>query len=203
MKGRVQRGFGKVAYYLVCKVLNLVFILFFALKVEGKENIPDQGAFLAIANHQHFLDPVVLAIALQPHRIHFMAKKEIFSNPVFTWVLESLGAFPVKRGKPDRRALMTTIRLLKQGNVVGIFPEGTRQQENENGQAKGGIVQVVRHTGVKILPVHLHLNRWKRPLTVKIGKPFAVANLKDKMNREEVQKTANEIMERVRELHSS
>ncbi|MCL2023604.1 MAG: 1-acyl-sn-glycerol-3-phosphate acyltransferase [Oscillospiraceae bacterium] len=101
--------------------------LYKPLIVIDKENIPDEGAFIVACNHLNALDPVPILYSAYPKRIiHYMAKSELFSNPLAGMILRKGGAFPVQRGIGARPALDYALRVLREGHAVGIFPEGTR-----------------------------------------------------------------------------
>ncbi len=103
--------------------------------VSGHEHFPKEGGVLICSNHIHALDPPVVGI-LAPRPVHFMAKEELFNAPILKTLIPRLNAFPVKRGMSDREAMRKAIQLLKDGNVVGLFPEGTRSKD---GQLKKGL----------------------------------------------------------------
>lgn len=96
--------------------------------VHGTEDFPKEGGVLVCSNHIHALDPPVVGI-LAPRPVHFMAKEELFNAPILKTLIPKLNAFPVKRGMSDREAMRKAIQLLKDGNVVGLFPEGTRSKD--------------------------------------------------------------------------
>lgn len=107
----------------------------YRFNVVGKEDFPKQGGVLICSNHIHALDPPVIGI-LAPRPVHFMAKQELFEAPILKYLIPRLNAFPVKRGMSDREAMRKAISLLKEGRVVGLFPEGTRSKD---GQLKSGL----------------------------------------------------------------
>ena len=107
-------------------MLNGIFYGFYRMHVEGAEHIPDTGAVIVAPNHKSSFDPPIVGVAIKNRLVHYMAKAELFKNPVFGWVLRKMGAFPVKRGTVDRMAIKQAVRELKNGHVLGIFPEGTR-----------------------------------------------------------------------------
>ena len=131
----------------------LLFHLLFRLRVSGVENVPAGGAIIA-PNHQSFFDiPLVaMVLALHGRRTYFMAKSELFRNPVFAWIIHNLLAFPVRRGAPDRMAIRYAIDRLKQGELVAIFPEGTRSKTGQLKEAEAGLSLIAARAQEPIVP---------------------------------------------------
>ncbi|HEX6989754.1 MAG TPA: lysophospholipid acyltransferase family protein, partial [Bacillota bacterium] len=109
-------------------VFMLVFAVLYRWDVRGREHLPAQGPVLVCANHIHGWDPPLVGTVMT-RPVFFMAKEELFRYPVLGTLLAKVGAFPVRRGTPDRRALKTALDLLASGKVVGLFPEGTRSRD--------------------------------------------------------------------------
>ncbi len=101
------------------------------VKISGRENIPAEGAVVVIANHRCWIDIILMALAAAPRRVHFMAKSEYGNIKLLNWLIYHLGSFTVERGESDIKAIKTALGYLKQGEVVGIFPEGTRNRTDE------------------------------------------------------------------------
>jgi 1-acyl-sn-glycerol-3-phosphate acyltransferase len=133
-------------------ILMPLFKLLFRFQVEGRKKIP-AGSFILAANHMSYLDPVVLGLAVYPRKIYFMAKVELFRIPFLSWLISKLYAFPVKRGTFDRQAIEVACLYLRRGEVVGIFPEGTRYRGESLGKPQAGVGLLVIKTGVPVLPV--------------------------------------------------
>lgn len=150
------------------------------LSVEGRENLPDAGAAIVVANHTHIVDPPVLACLL-PRRVTYMAKQEAFDAPFMGIIVRAYGAFPVRRGQPDRAALRRAEAVVRGGGVLGMFPEGTRSQTGALRAAYPGAALVAVRTRAPVVPVGIDgtdqlfpsLLRARRPrLRVRIGPPF-------------------------------
>ena len=122
-------------------------------RVTGEENLPDTGAILS-GNHVSYLDPMLLWTHA-PRRVHFMGKSELFEGSFFGWLLPRVLAFPIRRGEADRKAIQEATRLLKSGEFIGIFPEGTRHRESstELGEAQSGAAFIAMRSGCPIIPV--------------------------------------------------
>jgi 1-acyl-sn-glycerol-3-phosphate acyltransferase len=174
----------------------------------GSENVPSGGAILA-GNHVSYLDPVLLWCAA-PRPVHFMGKVELWDSRFIGWALDRLLAFPVRRGTPDRAALATAGELLASGELVGIFPEGTRHRgdgPDELGEANEGVAFVALRAGVPVVPVGIHgtagalprgarIPRFPR-VTIRFGEPVCPEQYADGGRRERVQLMTGEIMHRI------
>lgn len=126
----------------------------FRTRITGAGRIPADGALLA-GNHVSYLDPVLLWCK-SPRPVHFMAKSELFVKGFIAWFLPRMWSFPVNRGEPDRAAITTATELLRAGELVGVFPEGSRRgadAEDEVGQAHGGAAFIALRAGVPIVPI--------------------------------------------------
>lgn len=134
-------------------VMQLPMRLIYRITVSGREHIPTQKdkGFILAANHISALDPIVLGINIKP-QIHFMGKEELFQNPLVGWVLRHVGAFAVARGKGDLSVIDQAGEVVKKGEVMGIFPEGTRSKTGELLKPKSGVILVAANTGGDILP---------------------------------------------------
>jgi 1-acyl-sn-glycerol-3-phosphate acyltransferase len=158
----------------------LVHPLLCRLTVEGRENVPvNSGAVLA-SNHNYGPDFVLLAFA-SPREVCFMAKAEAFTwNPLLSAVLRAGGVFPVQRGKGDSAAIDTAVQLAEEGNLVAMFPEGTRSKSGALMRGKTGAARIALTAGVPIVPTVvinsaavLKRKGWRRPLvTVRFGTPI-------------------------------
>ena len=137
-------------YELLRFFFTILFSSVFRWRTSGIENVPAGGVIIA-ANHISLWDPPVIGTAL-PRKVHFMAKEELFANPVFGWIISKLGAFPVKRGAADRTAIRTALRLLENGSILAIFPEGTRSKDGKLGSPEAGLALLALKSGVPIVP---------------------------------------------------
>ena len=116
-------------YSGIKKIVNVPMKLFFDISVDGLDNIPKDN-YVLIGNHKSLLDLPLLVTSI-PDNVHFMAKKELFENKLLNYFFSRMGAFPVDRDKPEMSSIRTAMGLLKEGEVLGIFPEGTRNKTDE------------------------------------------------------------------------
>lgn len=165
-------------------LLRVILRLAFKIRVEGRENVPRQGPVILVANHLSMLDPIVLGCAIT-RPIRFMAKHELFSNRLFAYVLTRLGAFPVRRGHADKEAFHTAFEVLSRGQVLGMFPEGTRSVNGELQPPYSGAAILAEKTGAPVVPVGIvgtgrimrkgaTIPRHGR-ITVRVGRPIYAA----------------------------
>ncbi len=140
-------------YCLLKSIGIFLFKIFFGLKVEGKENIPKKGGVLIASNHISYLDPIVAGLAC-PRRLFFLAKKELFDNPLFSHLIKSVGAIPIKRGYADLRALREAMRKIDEGKALLVFPQGRRTKRLDDG-IKRGIILIAKKTGAPVVCAHI------------------------------------------------
>ncbi len=135
----------------------LSFFAYRKLVVKGRENIPSDGPLIIASNHIAFSDPAVI-VANCPRTVHFMAKSELFLNPLKSAFMRNMNAFPVKRNHFDRASLRHAREILEKGWVLGIFPEGRRVKNSPPTESKNGVAYLAKITGADILPVCIYRN---------------------------------------------
>ena len=176
--------------YWILKRGTLVLLRLWArFYVQGVENVPKEGAVLYVSNHTSYLDPVAIG-NVSPRRVVFMGKAELFHNKVLNWLLRGVDGFPVKRGEADMTAFKTALSFLKIGRVVCIFPEGTRQDsEEELGTPGSGAAVFAIKTGCTVVPVFVSgasgvlgkTHGFRRgKITVAFGEPFTIPKTADR-----------------------
>jgi 1-acyl-sn-glycerol-3-phosphate acyltransferase len=175
----------------------------YRLRARGTENLPREGGFVLACNHVSSFDPWPLAIPLWPRRqLRFMAKSELYWFPL-TLILNGAGAFPVRRGQADVEAIETAVRLAREGNVVAMFPEGTRRQKGLvkrfEARPRTGAARIALEAGVPLVPAAVKgTNRLLSlgPLRIAYGKPVDVEGL-------DAKEATDRLMERIAELEAS
>jgi glycerol-3-phosphate dehydrogenase (NAD(P)+) len=147
-----ERGANPFVYWLTRALMQPFFHIYFRLSRIGREHIPAEGPVIVAANHRSFLDPFVIAtMARRP--MYYVAKRELFKNRLQAWILNALGAFPVDRGSGDGEMIETAKAILARGDIVLIFPEGTRIRPGSLGKPKRGVGRLALESGAPVVPV--------------------------------------------------
>lgn len=182
-----RRRWKHLIYYSMKIFVLPALRIIFRMRIYGLKNVPRTGGALIISNHVHNADPFLL-VAGCSRPVHFMAKVELWSVPVVRWIADQTGAFPVRRGTADRKALRKAGEVLKDGLLAGVFPEGTRSVD---GLAKPfpGVNMIATHSAAPIIPVGVvgshdipgngskqrpRTRRWPK-VTLVFGEPFHLA----------------------------
>jgi len=183
----------------------------FRLRVRGRENLPVAGGYVLACNHVSNLDPWPLGLPLWPRRwLRFMAKAELYWWPA-RYVLDGAGAFPVHRGVGDREAIETGVRLAREGNVVVMFPEGTRREKGvvkkHVARPRSGAARIALEAGVPLAPAAVAgTDRLLTlgPLRVAYGEPVDIDDLRAIEDvRHASQEATGRLMERIAELEAT
>ena len=192
---------GKTLYSFCKTLLYYFFTVFFRFKIIGAEHIPASGGAVIAANHLSLWDPPVIGAACT-RPINFMAKEELFAISILKWIITRLKAFPVRRGTADRTAIKHAISLLKNGEILGVFPEGTRSTTGELGKPEPGIAMIVLKAGVPIVPAAIiGTNKVFTDgcifpqFIIKFGKPIIITE--EKFDKEMMEKISNTIMKEI------
>ncbi len=149
-----NRGVNRLVYLVARAILQPFFRVYFRMERIGREHVPSSGPVIIASNHRSFMDPFVIGMMLR-RPTYFVAKTELFHNRFVAWLLSSLGAFPVDRGNGDRDAMTTARAILERGDVVVIFPEGTRTRPGPLGTPKRGVGRLALETGAPVVPIAL------------------------------------------------
>jgi 1-acyl-sn-glycerol-3-phosphate acyltransferase len=163
--------------------IRIVFAVAFKIRVLGRENVPLSGGVILAANHQSYMDPLLIGIGLN-RQVHYMARKSLFGRFfLFTWLIRSVNAFPVERDRGDIGAIRETLRRLKSGAGVVIFPEATRTSDGAVRDLKPGLFMVASRAGVPVVPAVVDgaFEAWPRheilprpfPIVVAFGEPLS------------------------------
>jgi 1-acyl-sn-glycerol-3-phosphate acyltransferase len=196
--------------YRLCWLLIRAFMATYCrLKIVGIENVPETGGFILASNHISAVDPPFLGSSVK-RQLHYMAKKELFSNFILGPLIKRVNAIPVDRGIFDRNALERSKEILNNGGGLIMFPEGTRSKTGQLGKGKPGIGLLARTAMVPIVPAYIHNSKvfhkilfLGRRLTIGFGEPISaewVAGIDD--SKDGYRAIAAEVMERIKLLRA-
>lgn len=164
---------------------------------ENRTKLPKDTSYILVAPHRTWIDPVYLALAASPKPFTFMAKKELFKNPILGWVIRHANAFPVDRANPGPSAIKTPVKILKKGNLsLMIFPTGTRHSN----EIKGGAATIAKLSGVPIIPavyqgpMSLGGILKRKKVTVRFGDPIVI-DRKVKLSKENLKAIDEQIQQ--------
>lgn len=197
----------KIAYYFGWSLTRIVTKLVFRIKVRGQEQIPVAGGFILASNHRSWYDPPIVG-SWSTREMYFFAKQELFKNKLFGAIIRSTNAFPVKRGTIDRAALEMCQQIVRDGDGLVFFPEGTRAIDREFLDPKPGIGLLATELCCPVVPCYLHGSNklgdvfWGRDkLSIRYGEPISpewiIGVTKDKAGYQVI---ADEVMKRIRGL---
>jgi 1-acyl-sn-glycerol-3-phosphate acyltransferase len=194
----------RVWYHFWRHVLQLLAVLVYRVRYSGCENIPATGGVLVVSNHQSHFDPPLVGIGC-PRQMNYVARETLFTFRPFGWILKSVGGIPIDRDGFGIRGIKESLKVLKKGEMVVIFPEGTRTRDGQLGRFRPGFTTLAARSNAVILPVAIDgaYLVWPRSkkfpglgrIRVHYGKPIPHAEIAGRDEREVV----TEVERRVRE----
>lgn len=195
-----------IVYNVSRTVARLLVPLFAKLHTEGLERIPAEGPVVLALNHIHWMDIPLSAMRVRRHT-HFMAKIELFQIPILSFIIARVGTFAVRRGEGDREALRVAERLLSEGEVVVIFPEGHRSGDGNLAAGHPGAALIALRANVPIVAVSisgtqqifkgLRYGFWAPRVTIHYSEPFTLAQAGGKRSRESLAQATDTIMRQI------
>ncbi|GAE25101.1 1-acyl-sn-glycerol-3-phosphate acyltransferase [Halalkalibacter wakoensis JCM 9140] len=170
----------------------------YKVEVIGKENIPEDGPTILCCNHIHNFDPPLLGAYIK-RQLHYMAKQELFEMPILKNLLPRLGAFPVRRGMSDKQAIRTAMKFLKEGKMIGLFPEGTRSKDGQLGKGLSGAGFFALRTEAVVIPCAI-IGPYKAFKSLKLvyGTPIDFTQLREQ--KASAEEATERIMEEIKKL---
>lgn len=163
-------------YPILRFLFGWILLLVWWPRVIGRDNLRIKGGAIVVSNHISFWDPVFLAI-ISPRIIHFMAKKELFSNALGNWFMRALNVFPITRKSGDVGSIKKALSLLEKGKIMGIFPEGTRSLTGDMAAFEKGVGMLTLRSGKPVIPVFIYPRSFKERTMCVIGKPIDVSQI--------------------------
>jgi 1-acyl-sn-glycerol-3-phosphate acyltransferase len=189
-------------FYKIGRIILKGFLcVCFRLKITGRENIPESGGAIYCANHIQALDPLPM-FCISKRKVHILAKAELYKRWIFRKILLGMNTIPVNRGKSDVKAVRECLKVLKDGEILGIFPEGTRVKEGETKEPEAGIALFAVKQKVPVVPIYIEGKyRFRNTVKLTIGKPFELKEYYGKKHsEEEYQEISKKIMKKVYDL---
>ncbi|HEX9859652.1 MAG TPA: lysophospholipid acyltransferase family protein [Nitrospirota bacterium] len=190
-------------------VFYFLFKPLFRFKVVGEENVPKEGPVIIACNHASNLDPVIVGVAMW-RRVNFMAKEELFTTPAVSFFLRSWRSFPISRERLDKTMLKTILGKLKDGEALGVFPEGTRGDGDNFLPVKPGIGMIVSMSRAPVIPVYIkgsyltlakaHKKLRFVPIKIVFGSPVDFSGVAGGKGTERYQAIADEVMSAIAKL---
>ena len=181
-----------------------IVMALFWYKSRGKENIPAEGGAVLCCNHTSMTDIAFLVVTC-PRQIYFMGKAELFKNPLIGWFMRKMGVFPVDRKSGGAAAIETAKRIVNEGKLLGIFPEGTRNHEGRPGKAKSGVAIIAAQTGAPVVSAAVYHKTTGLPIfqksTMRYGKVISPEEFAmQDMSRAEIRRITEFFMAKITEL---
>lgn len=197
-------------YWVERRVCDVLFHTLWPLRVRGSEHIPKKGAAIVVCNHLSMVDPFIVAYGVR-RIICFMAKEELFRNPIVGFIIRVTGAFPVDRSRMDAAAMRTAMTVLKEGYLLGMFPEGTRSTSGDMQEFRVGALRLAARLRAPIIPAAIHNTdralppgKFVRPARIRVsfGPPIEFTELYDRNDRgEPLERAIVTLRERIQALH--
>lgn len=196
----MKKVFKEIIKWIVRGAIYIWCRIYYRAEIIGLENIPKDEPLIFCGNHRNYLDPPLI-VATAKRDIKFLAKEELYKNKflaVLGWVFE---AIPVKRDEKDISAIKTSLKDLKEGKCIALFPEGTRNGLEKGEKVKDGVAFFAVRSGAKVLPCGIRGGvKGNRKVTIKYGKPLDYSEYKGKKDKETLEKITKEIMDNIIEL---
>lgn len=181
------------AIYIWCKI-------YYRAEIIGLDNIPKEGPLIFCGNHRTYLDPPLM-VATAKRDMKFLAKEELYNNKFLSflgWVFE---AIPVKRDEKDVSAIKTSLKYLKSGQCIALFPEGTRNGLEKGEKVKDGVAFFAVRSGAKVVPCGIKGGtKEHKKVTITYGKPLDYSEYKGTKEKEKLEEITEEIMDKIIEL---
>ena len=182
-------------YWVFKGILKPLLMGLYSIKAEGRENVPKKGPAIIAANHLSFLDSFFIPLVVQRRKVTYLAKADYFKSWKTSWFFKMVGQIPTERegGKKSEHALNAALEVLEQGNLLGIYPEGTRSPDGRLYRGRTGVARLALTAGVPVIPTGLvgttevmpkdaKLPRFtgRLPVRVRFGKPLDFSRFKDR-----------------------
>lgn len=197
---KIKNFLKAIIKWIVRGALYLWFKIFYGAKIEGLENIPKNEPIIFCGNHRSYIDPPLM-VSTAKRDMKFLAKEELYNNKFLAFLGLVFEAIPVKRDEKDVTAIKASLKVLKEGKCIALFPEGTRNGIKKGQKVKDGVAFFALRSGAKVVPCGIKGGtKGNRRLVIKYGKPLDYSEYKGSKDKEVLEKITEEIMNNILEL---
>ena len=187
---RIVKWVVRGAIYIWCKI-------YYRAEIIGLENVPKDGALIFCGNHRSYLDPPLM-VATAKRDMKFLAKEELYENKFLKFLGWAFEAIPVKRDEKDVSAIKNSLKVLKNGDCIALFPEGTRNGLEKGEKVKDGVAFFAVRSGAKVVPCGIQVGtKENKKVIIKYGKPLDYSKYKGTKDKEVLDNITNEIMQNI------
>ena len=196
----MKKAFKEVIKWIVRGAIYIWLKIYYRAEIIGLENVPKEGPLIFCGNHRSYLDPPLL-VATAKRDMKFLAKEELYKNKFLAFLGWAFEAIPVKRDEKDISAIKTSLKDLKEGKCIALFPEGTRNGLEKGEKVKDGVAFFALRSGAKIVPCGIKGGtKEHRKVTITYGKPLDYSKYKGSKDKEILDKITNEVMDNIIDL---
>ena len=197
---KLKSGIKEVIKFIVRGALYIWFKLVYRLEINGLENVPKEGPIIFCGNHRSYIDPPLI-VATAKRDMKFLAKEELYKNKFLAFLGWAFEAIPVKRDEKDVSAIKKSLKDLKEGKCIALFPEGTRNGMEKGEKVKDGVAFFAIRSGAKVVPCGIKGGtKEHHKITITYGKPLDYSKYKGSKDKEVLDKVTEEIMDNIIEL---
>lgn len=196
----MKKAFKEVIKWIVRGAIYIWCKIYYRAEIKGLENIPKEGPLIFCGNHRTYLDPPLMVVTAK-RDMRFLAKEELYKSKFLSflgWVFE---AIPVKRDEKDITAIKESLKALKNGQCIALFPEGTRNGIEKGEKAKDGVAFFAVRSGAKVVPCGIKGGtKEQRKLVINYGKALDYSKYKGSKDKDVLDNITKEIMDNIIEL---
>ena len=197
---KIKSGFKEIVKFIVRGALYIWFKLVYRMEINGIENIPKEGPVIFCGNHRSYIDPPVIVVTAK-RDIKFLAKEELYENKFLAFLGWAFEAIPVKRDEKDIAAIKSSLKDLKEGKCIALFPEGTRNGLAKGEKVKDGVAFFALRSGAKVVPCGIKGGtKEQRKLVINYGKSLDYSKYKGSKDKDVLDNITKEIMDNIIEL---
>ncbi len=191
----------EILRHIIKFILKIAIVVVYRPKVVGKENLPKNEAAVICPNHVHALDSAVI-VMMNKRKINILAKEELYKNCFIRFLAKIFGVYPVKRNGRSMESVKISLKLLKNKELLMLFPEGTRNGLAKNIKPKDGAIKLAIQAKVPIIPIGVQGNfKYFKKVKLNIGKPIYYNLTKEESNNKEtLDKLTQELMDEIIKL---